>query len=160
MHRVDDGSMKFLVSRQRNVREVLALCVSPNKRVIAVCEKGRTPEEDPGSAQVSTNTCCPHAVNRLCRTMQCSTNLNVVVCGVYKYSCSYVKSAPSLLTPQVSVYLVANCKRIRTMLFPGKGDFITCCFSGDNKWLVTAATEPEGNIVVWNWEKEKVRTCA
>lgn len=42
------------------------------------------------------------------------------------------------------------------MLFPGKGDFITCCFSGDNKWLVTAATEPESSIVVWNWEKEKV----
>ncbi|CAB1097150.1 unnamed protein product [Ectocarpus sp. CCAP 1310/34] len=108
MHRVDDGSMKFLVSRQRNVREILALCVSPNKRVIAVCEKGRAPEEDPGSAQVS-------------------------------------------------VYLVANGKRIRTMLFPGRGDFITCCFSGDSKWLVTAATEPESNIVVWNWEKEKVR---
>lgn len=52
MHRVDDGGMKFLVSRQRNVRGILALCVSPNKRVIAVCEKGRTPEEDPGSAQV------------------------------------------------------------------------------------------------------------
>lgn len=59
MHRVDDGSMKFLVSRQRNVREVLALCVSPNKRVIAVCEKGRTPEEDPGSAQVRTGTLGP-----------------------------------------------------------------------------------------------------
>jgi len=52
MHRVDDGSMKFLVSRQRNVREILALSVSPNKRIIAVCEKGRTPDEDPGSAQV------------------------------------------------------------------------------------------------------------
>lgn len=52
MHRVDDGSMKFLVSRQKNVREILALCVSPNKRVIAVCEKGRAPDEDPGSAQV------------------------------------------------------------------------------------------------------------
>lgn len=61
----------------------------------------------------------------------------------------------SLLAMQVSVFLVANCKRIRTMLFPGKGDFITCCFSGDSKWLVTAATEPESNIVVWNWEKEK-----
>lgn len=58
MHRVDDGSMKFLVSRQRNVREVLALCVSPNKRVIAVCEKGRTPEEDPGSAQVWCGLTC------------------------------------------------------------------------------------------------------
>lgn len=46
------------------------------------------------------------------------------------------------------------------MLFPGKGDFITCCFSGDSKWLVTAATEPESNIVVWNWEKEKAGTCA
>lgn len=57
---------------------------------------------------------------------------------------------------QVSVYYVANCKRIRTMLFPGKGDFVTCCFSGDSKWLVTAGTEPEGNIVVWNWDKEKV----
>ena len=43
------------------------------------------------------------------------------------------------------------------MLFPGKGDFITCCFSGDSKWLVTAGTEPESNVVVWNWEKEKVR---
>lgn len=62
MHRVDDGSMKFLVSRQRNVREVLALCVSPNKRVIAVCEKGRTPEEDPGSAQVWTSIFCPYAL--------------------------------------------------------------------------------------------------
>ncbi|CAM9819281.1 unnamed protein product [Pylaiella littoralis] len=111
MHRVDDGSMRFLVSRQRNVRAILALCVSPNKRIIAVCERGRTPEEDPGSAQVS-------------------------------------------------VYLVASCKRIRTMLFPGRGDFISCCFSGDNKWLVTAATEPESNIVVWNWENEKVEKTA
>lgn len=51
---------------------------------------------------------------------------------------------------------MANCKRIRTMLFPGKGDFFTCCFSGDNKWLVTAGTEPESNLVVWNWDKEKV----
>lgn len=54
LHRVDDGSMKFLVCRQRNVREILALCVSPNKRVVAVCERGRAPEEDPGSAQVCT----------------------------------------------------------------------------------------------------------
>lgn len=59
MHRVDDGSMKFLVSRQRNVREILALSVSPNKRVIAVCEKGRSPDEDPGSAQVrDRHDCC------------------------------------------------------------------------------------------------------
>lgn len=53
MHRVDDGSVKFLVQRQKNVREILALCVSPNKRVIAVCERGRAPDEDPGSAQVN-----------------------------------------------------------------------------------------------------------
>lgn len=66
MHRVDDGSMKFLVCRQKNVREILALCVSPNKRIIAVCERGRTPDEDPGSAQViftflnnqRTSDCC------------------------------------------------------------------------------------------------------
>lgn len=57
---------------------------------------------------------------------------------------------------QVSVYHVANCKRIRTMFFPGRGDFVTCCFSGDAKWLVTAGTEPESSIVVWNWDKEKV----
>lgn len=44
--------MKFLVQRQKNVREILALCVSPNKRVIAVCERGRAPDEDPSSAQV------------------------------------------------------------------------------------------------------------
>lgn len=56
--------MKFLVSRQRNVREVLALCVSPNKRVIAVCEKGRTPEEDPGSAQVRVGAFAHTAVER------------------------------------------------------------------------------------------------
>lgn len=65
-----------------------------------------------------------------------------------------------MFVPQVSVYLVANCKRIRTMLFPGKGDFVTCAFSGDSKWLVAAATEPESNIVVWNWEKEKVRSIS
>lgn len=52
---------------------------------------------------------------------------------------------------------MANCKRIRTMLFPGRGDFISCCFSGDNKWLVTVGTELDSNIVVWNWDKEKVR---
>lgn len=58
---------------------------------------------------------------------------------------------------QVSVYRVATCKRIRTMLFPGsKGNFVACCFSGDNRWLITVAAEPDGSIVVWNWDKEKV----
>lgn len=58
---------------------------------------------------------------------------------------------------QVSVYRVATCKRIRTMLFPGsKGNFVACCFSGDNRSLVTVAAEPDGSIVVWNWDKEKV----
>ena len=52
MQCLDDGSMKFLVGRQKNVREVLALCVSRNKKVIAVCEKGRSLDDDPGNAQV------------------------------------------------------------------------------------------------------------
>ncbi|CAM9422149.1 unnamed protein product, partial [Choristocarpus tenellus] len=111
LYRVDDGSMKFLQGRQKNVREILALSVSPNKRVIAVCEKGRQPGEDPGSAQVS-------------------------------------------------VYHVASFKRIRTMLFPGRADFLTCCFSGDNKWLLTIGGEPECVLVMWNWEKEKVMSTA
>lgn len=51
LHRIDDGSMKFLTGRQKNVREVLALSVSPNKRVIAVCERGRALDEDSGNAQ-------------------------------------------------------------------------------------------------------------
>lgn len=56
---------------------------------------------------------------------------------------------------QVSVYLVGNCKRIRTMLFPGRGDFVSCCFSGDSKWLATVGSYLDSNIVVWNWDKEK-----
>lgn len=53
MYRIDDGSMKFLPCHQRNVHEILALCVSPNKKVIAVCEKIITSEEaDLGNAQV------------------------------------------------------------------------------------------------------------
>lgn len=50
LYRIDDGSMKFLPCHQRNVHEILALCVSPNKKVIAVCEKVLAPEE--GHAQV------------------------------------------------------------------------------------------------------------
>lgn len=43
--------MKFLPCHHKNVDEILALCVSPNKKVIAMCEKVLAPEEE-GNAQV------------------------------------------------------------------------------------------------------------
>ena len=61
-------------------------------------------------------------------------------------------------TAQVSVYHVANCKRMRTLTHPLRGDFVSCCFSGDSKLLAAVGTG-EGDaaqIVVWSWEQSRV----
>jgi hypothetical protein len=105
LYRIEDGSMQFFTGKARNVREVLAMALAPNKRTVAVCER----TDEPGTAQVS-------------------------------------------------VYHVANCKRIRTLTHPMRGDFVSCCFSGDSKLLAAVGTG-EGDtaqIVVWSWEQSRV----
>ena len=43
---------------------------------------------------------------------------------------------------------------MRTMTFATPGEFVSCCFTGDSKFLVTMAGEPEFNIVYWKWDGE------
>jgi len=57
---------------------------------------------------------------------------------------------------QVSVFYISTCNRIRTMIFPSKGDFSSVVFSGDSKMLVTVSEAPDSQLVVWAWEKEKI----
>jgi WD40 repeat protein len=54
--------------------------------------------------------------------------------------------------------LAGETKRIRTMVHPSKGDFVSVCFSGDSKYLITVSTDR--TIVVWSWEKEKIVTSS
>ncbi|KAG5187053.1 WD40-repeat-containing domain protein, partial [Tribonema minus] len=49
MYRMDDGSMQFFTGRAKNVKEIVALAISPNKRAVAVCER----TDDAAAAQVS-----------------------------------------------------------------------------------------------------------
>jgi hypothetical protein len=99
------------VQRSIVVREVLAMCLAPNKKVCAVSER-RTPR--PGE---------PHS-------------------------------------NQVSIFHVASLTKVRSISAVSRAVFTGLCFSGDSKYLVGFAAEPDFQVVVWQWDKESVFAVA
>lgn len=58
---------------------------------------------------------------------------------------------------QCSVYSITTLARQKTVTQNSSGEFISCCFSGDSKYLATLlSTVNDSSIIVWQWEKEKV----
>ena len=106
LYRVEDGSMQFFSGRAKNVREVLAMTVSPNKRSVAVCER-----------------------------------------------------VSDAATGQVSVYSASDCKRIRTLTHPLKGDFVSCAFSGDGKLLAAVGASDSDSSFLAGELKEAYGVC-
>ena len=52
---------------------------------------------------------------------------------------------------QVSVYYISTCNRIRTMIYPSKGDFHSCCLSGDSKVRLTVTRETRSEEEEEEW---------
>ena len=57
---------------------------------------------------------------------------------------------------QVSVYHVQG-SHLRTLTFPNMtGEFISCCFTKDTKFLVALGSAPEHTVVYWKWSNMKL----
>lgn len=57
---------------------------------------------------------------------------------------------------QASVYSLTTFTRQKTIFHNCSGEFICSAFTGDAKYLATLNDGPECQMIVWQWEKERV----
>lgn len=57
---------------------------------------------------------------------------------------------------QVSIYSATSLQRLKTLTHPSSGEFISVTFCGDVKYVATLTSEPDNQIIVFQWEKEKL----
>jgi len=61
---------------------------------------------------------------------------------------------------QVTIFLTASDKKVKTLTHPDCKQFTALCFSSDSKFLVTIGGAPEYTMIYWNWFHAKVvATC-
>ena len=63
------------------------------------------------------------------------------------------------IPPQVSVFVVATEKKVRSLQHPDvttRMQFVSASFSADSKTLVTLCGDPSWTLMLWNWMQSKV----
>jgi hypothetical protein len=57
---------------------------------------------------------------------------------------------------QASIFSLTTFSRQKTIVHSCNGEFIASSFTGDGKYLVTLNDGNEYQIIIWQWEKERV----
>ena len=57
---------------------------------------------------------------------------------------------------QISVYSLVHFGKLKTLSHPSNSDFITATFCGDPKYIAAMTGDPDKQLIVWQWEKDKI----
>jgi WD40 repeat protein len=81
-----------------------------------------------------------------------SNNRFLVACESFRMDKEDIEDKKAV----ISIYNLITMTRVKTLFHKSDSEFIGCTFCADSKFIAGVTGEPNKEIVIWDWEKEKV----
>lgn len=107
---------------------------------------------DPDTGRQQYLTGRPKNTTNLFHAAISSNNRYLSLCESNRWDRSSTASGHA----QASVYSLTTYSRQKTIYYASSGEFICSAFTSDAKYLATLCDGSEYQIVVWQWEKERI----